>query len=94
MTDSKILSFLAAAKTLNFTKAAEQIHITQPVLSRQIAAMERELEVALFIRRNKSVFLTPAGAVVAEGLSQLMTEYDRLIEKAREIQEGYTEPMR
>jgi hypothetical protein len=38
--------------------------------------------------------LTPAGAVVAEGLSQLMTEYDRLIEKAREIQEGYTEPMR
>ena len=42
--------FLTVAKEQSFTKAAEQLHITQPTLSRQMAAFEEELGVALFIR--------------------------------------------
>ncbi len=41
------------AKEQNFTKAAEQLHITQPILSRQMAAFEEELGEALFIRNGK-----------------------------------------
>lgn len=42
--------FLTVAKEQSFTKAAEQLHITQPTLSRQLAALEEELETPLFKR--------------------------------------------
>ncbi len=51
--DIRILRyFLTVAKEQNFTKAAEQLNITQPTLSRQLAALEEELGTALFIRGN------------------------------------------
>lgn len=50
--------FITAAKCLNFTKAADKLFITQPALSRQIASMEAELNMQLFIRNNRSVRLT------------------------------------
>ncbi len=53
--------FLAAAQTQNFRKAAELCLVAQSALSRQIAALEDELEVALFTRNKKRVTLTPAG---------------------------------
>ena len=40
--------FLTVAKEQSFTKAAEQLHITQPTLSRQLAALEKELGTILF----------------------------------------------
>ena len=48
--------FLTVAKEQSFTKAAEQLHITQPILSRQMAAFEEELGVTLFIRSGKKEF--------------------------------------
>ena len=45
--------FLAIAREENFTKAAQQLHITQPTLSRQIAQLEEELGVDLFVRSNR-----------------------------------------
>ena len=45
--------FLTVAKEQSFTKAAEQLHITQPTLSRQMAAFVEELGVTLFIRSGK-----------------------------------------
>lgn len=53
--------FLAAAQTQNFRKAAELCLVAQSALSRQIAALEDELEVALFTRNKKRVALTVAG---------------------------------
>ncbi len=53
--------FLAAAQTQNFRKAAELCLVAQSALSRQIAALENELEVALFTRNKKRVVLTPEG---------------------------------
>ena len=53
--------FLAAAQTQNFRKAAELCLVAQSALSRQIAALEDELDVALFTRNKKRVKLTPAG---------------------------------
>lgn len=53
--------FLAAAQTQNFRKAAELCIVAQSALSRQIAALEDELEVKLFTRHKKRVTLTTAG---------------------------------
>ncbi len=53
--------FLAAAQTQNFRKAAELCIVAQSALSRQIAALEKELDVSLFIRQKKRVILTPEG---------------------------------
>ena len=58
--------FLAAAQTQNFRKAAELCLVTQPALSRQIAALEKELGMALFRRVKQRVELTPAGQTFVE----------------------------
>jgi DNA-binding transcriptional LysR family regulator len=54
--------FVAVALCLNFRQAAEQLHMTQPPLSRAIKALERRLGVRLFERDTHSVALTPAAA--------------------------------
>jgi DNA-binding transcriptional LysR family regulator len=58
--------FLAAAHTQNFRKAADLCFVTQPALSRQIALLEKELSVELFVREKQHVRLTPAGYSLAE----------------------------
>jgi DNA-binding transcriptional LysR family regulator len=49
------------AEQLNFTRAAAALRIAQPVLSRQIRALEDELDAQLFLRDRRRTELTPAG---------------------------------
>ena len=63
----KIRYFLALATHLNFSRAAEDLHIAQPVLSRQIRALEQELRVPLFVRDHRGTQLTSAGGAIAGG---------------------------
>ncbi|MBK5552953.1 MULTISPECIES: LysR family transcriptional regulator [unclassified Pseudomonas] len=56
--------FLAVARQRNFTRAAEQLGIAPPTLSRQIQDMETELGTRLFLRRQRDVSLTEAGAAL------------------------------
>lgn len=53
--------FVTLAKTKNFSRAADEMFITQPTLSQQIKRLERELGAELFRRSTRSVALTPAG---------------------------------
>lgn len=74
--------FIMAAKCLNFTKAADKLFITQPALSRQIAAMEMELNMQLFVRNNRQVKLTPAAVVLLEEFEKIYDSYNLAIAKA------------
>jgi DNA-binding transcriptional LysR family regulator len=70
----KLRYFLAVAEELNFARAAERLHIVQPVLSRQIAALERELGVTLFERSKRGTRLTDAGmSLVGEARAILVS---------------------
>src|SRR5437773_1891677 len=59
-----IQGFEAAARNLSFTKAAEELLITQSAISRQIRALEEHLGVALFERRHRALVLTEHGRIL------------------------------
>ncbi len=90
MNFSQIKCFLAAADCLSFTKAADRLYLSQPVLSRQIASMEDELGMELFIREKKSVRLTSAGEVLSDGFRKLARDYQALLDKANAMHMGYS----
>lgn len=83
-------NFLVLAETLSYTKAAEELFISESVLSRQISKFEHELGLKLFNRSTKSVSLTPVGKIYANGLLNVRKNYTAVLEEASAIQNGYT----
>lgn len=71
--------FIAAADSLNFSRAAESLYISQPTLSQQIAELEDELGVELFVRTKRSVLLTPAGADLLDKAKDLLHRSENLV---------------
>ena len=80
--------FVAVARCLNFTKAAEMLHVSQPPLSRQIQELEEEIGVALFDRTGKKTALTEAGAYFIVEAERLLEGIESACYKARAIAEG------
>ena len=69
--------FLAIAREENFTKAAQQLHVTQPTLSRQIAQLEEELGVELFVRSNHNIILTEDGMILKRRAQEILSLADK-----------------
>ncbi|MDR5774049.1 MULTISPECIES: LysR substrate-binding domain-containing protein [unclassified Caballeronia] len=82
--------FLTVARTLNFTKAADELHMAQPPLSRQIRELEEEIGVALFERRGKRVFLSSAGQVFEERARQILKDTNSAIVDSQRAARGET----
>jgi DNA-binding transcriptional LysR family regulator len=79
---------IAVAEYLNFRKAAEQLHIAQPPLSRQIRQLEEDLDVVLFVRSKRRVELTKAGHAFLEEARKLVVQAGHAAEAARHAQKG------
>jgi DNA-binding transcriptional LysR family regulator len=80
--------FIAVAEELNFSRAAERLHMAQPPLSAAIRQLERELGVDLFTRTTREVMLTDAGRAFLEGARRTLAEADRAAEDAKRAGAG------
>ena len=76
-------NFLVLARHLNFLRAAEDLRITQPTLTRSIQSLERQLGVRLFDRNRGGVSLTAHGRAIVERASFLLTDAGELERHAR-----------
>ncbi len=76
--------FDAVAETLNFTRAAQRLHVTQSTLSHQIRQMEDELGVSLFDRAGKRVRMTEAGELLRSYMAPALAQIDRGLQAVRE----------
>ena len=83
MNPALLRSFLAVSRHLNFTRAADELALTQPAVSRQVGQLERELGVILFERLGRSVYLTDAGRRLVSLAEQLLGQADRVLEAMR-----------
>ena len=96
---SQVECFVRVAETLNFQQAAETLHISQPSVSKQIAALEDELGARLFVRTTRTVSLTDAGELfLTDARSLLKTTYHarQVIAESRQdarnvLRIGYTD---
>jgi DNA-binding transcriptional LysR family regulator len=97
----QLRSFVALAEALHFGRAAEQLHVSQPSLSRQIKHLERQLGVLLLNRDKHTVVLTPAGWALLHQARQIVGMTQRAEQIVRNVGEkpagmlrlGVTEPL-
>jgi DNA-binding transcriptional LysR family regulator len=83
-----IENFLKLTERLNYRKTAEDIHIAQPALSRQIMQMEEELGVMLFNRHKRKVELTEAGIYFRDESRRILEDFERVFQQTGQIYKG------
>ena len=81
-------SFVVVADYAGFSRAAEHLGISQPALSRQISALESELDVRLFDRIGRQTVLTPAGQDLLGRGRSLLRDAELIRSRAKEIADG------
>lgn len=77
--------FVRIAETLNLTKAALEMSISQPALSNQLKRLEREMDVELLKRSSHDMSLTPAGQVMYQGICRMLEDYERMIRELEKL---------
>lgn len=78
--------FIVVAEELNFTRAAERVHIAQSALSTSVRMLEEDLRAKLFVRSTKQVQLTPAGRAFLEKAREILRAVESGREKVAEIE--------
>ncbi len=85
---SQLRYFIAVAENLSFSKAAQQLHVTVPPLSRQIRQLEDEFDAQLFVRDRRHVTLTDAGRLLLREAKILMVQTARVSDSVRMAKSG------
>jgi DNA-binding transcriptional LysR family regulator len=78
MFDFRLKVFYTVAQRLNFTKAADELHISQPAVTKHIKEIESQFKVALFDRRGNKVVLSPAGGVLLNHTENILKIYRQI----------------
>src|SRR5574344_151753 len=78
MTDFRLKVFCCVAKHLSYTKAAQELRITQPAISKHIHELENQYKVRLFERMGNSISLTHEGEVLMKHCTDILDEYSKL----------------
>lgn len=84
----QLRSFVITAEELHVGRAAARLHLTQPSLSRQIAALERDVGAPLFTRVRRRFGLTPAGEIFLGAAREIVHRADDAAEQARRAHRG------
>jgi LysR family glycine cleavage system transcriptional activator len=87
---SALRTFEAAARHLSFTRAADELHVTQAAVSHQIKALEEDLGVRLFPRLNRRLLLTDEGQLLMPAVRRAFDELAAGVERVRERRCGGT----
>lgn len=87
LNSAQLVAFYTIARTMNFTKAAEKLHVTQSALSQRIARLEDELGTTLFIRDRTSIRLTESGELVLRYCQLIRTAESELLAKLKSTNE-------
>ncbi|MBU0439346.1 LysR family transcriptional regulator [Staphylococcus succinus] len=69
--------FQCVAKHLNYTKAAEELKISQPALSMMVKKLEQELKIDLFYKKGRNIFLTDNGEILLKSADHIMNELNK-----------------
>lgn len=85
---NKLRHAVVLARTGNFNRAADELNLTQPALTRSIQALEEQHEIRLFERGRKGAALTPAGAVFVREAEELLQRADVLARTATQLSTG------
>lgn len=86
--------FIAVAENLNFSKAAEELFISQPAVTKHIKELESKLETALFERKGNKVYLTKSGKLVYRSLKQIKQQYRDLEYELGRLNEAFNGSLR
>ena len=78
MDDFRLKVFITAARTLSFTRTAEQMFISQPAVSKHVGELESRYKVQLFVRRGSRLELTAAGETLLTCAERLAGDYRRM----------------
>ncbi|MBS1415515.1 MAG: LysR family transcriptional regulator [Clostridia bacterium] len=84
MFNPQLETFIAAASSGSFAKAAEQLYLTPTAVMKQINNLERLLSVALFRRTNRGLLLTEAGESFLQDARYMVEYFERAVLKAKE----------
>jgi DNA-binding transcriptional LysR family regulator len=79
--------FLTLSETLSFTKTAKKLYVSQPAVSKQIAALERELDILLFKRNSNGIELTPAGKLFYDYFKSASDTFKHTLTAAKQLME-------
>ena len=88
MLDFRMDTFLALCRTMNYTRAAEELNITQPAVTQHIQYLQRHYGVKLFQYRDKHLFLTEAGAALRSAALTMEHDERQLMEHLPLLQKG------
>lgn len=78
MLSTKLQTVLAVAEYKNFTRAAEELNMTQPAVSHHIKQLEQEVDAPLFVRNKAGLKLTPQGEIVVNYARRMKALHERM----------------